>query len=71
MLNDFDVNLGSDLIQGSKKYWMRMLNDFEVKMGSDLILHPKKKCNENAKWLRSKNGEWFDLKVKKNIQCEC
>jgi hypothetical protein len=31
MLNDLEVNLGSDLIQGSKKMW----NDFDKSLGSE------------------------------------
>jgi hypothetical protein len=37
LLSHLEVKMGSDLIQGSKKYSMRMLNDFERKMVSDLI----------------------------------
>jgi hypothetical protein len=37
MLNDFEVEMGGDLIQGSKNIQWEMLSNLEVKMESDLI----------------------------------
>jgi hypothetical protein len=37
MLNDFEVKMGGDLIQGKEKCGMILLSELEVEMGSDLI----------------------------------